>query len=236
MAKTLVTVEEEFFPGGGHFEYTLQALRSNFVNGNPAYEVIEVREGPKEEFKIAPTLGALPSIEVVLRIPGLHLRNPATGKALLNLERFKAIFLSWPMMEAYWKGFAQYVADSIPADSPEVELKEHFGKLSGAPSTLPPRADLVVFYRQTLRQLKAVKKWVAGWDKSNRRSKGDRNRQLLEYLQETGWWWSTLAAVDGVPLEDVVLGAPREVAKALLARWYSVSEDAVHSRMFRRGR
>jgi hypothetical protein len=229
MTKTLATLINEIFPDGRIYEYYLQRLRLVLSTKARPLEVKEIRDIPLPEKP-----DGFPSIEVVIRIQGLTLNNPVTGRPMLPGAKFKAYFESWPMQEDFLVWFGQYIGESIPADSPEASLKKRFETIKeGRPSCLPPRADLLLVYSKLVRQLQTVKDWLRARPIGNRgRTQADQKTFLKEAPQDS-FWWLYLVERGDLSLEQIETNTPKSTAVSVLCLHYGVEEDAIRSRLFR---
>jgi len=210
------------------FEYVLQRLRLVSSSKTPLIEVAELRDLPEADDR-----DYFPSIEVKLRIRGLKLKDPVTAKSLMSETRLKKYFEGEPMQKSFLRWFAKYIADRIPPESPEIRLKKKFGTFQeGLPGKLPPRADLKLMYELIFRQLNAVKAFLRKQPTRNRRELSEQDPQFLSEARTFSWWRHvehgeiTLGQIEQIPAKSVAL-------QFLMLR-YSVEEEALKSRLFRR--
>jgi hypothetical protein len=243
MNSNKASISEEFFPDGRYFEYYLQKIRVILADETPIFEVVEVREGPEAKSTLAPNLGPLPSVEVVTRLPGLRLRNPATGQLLISRRRISEIFESPPIQKLVLKGIAQYISESIPTESPEAGLRRKFQSVGeGAPGRLPPRADLKLIYERLVQQVGIAKKILCalphrrhqGFDESDAKRFYEAMEKLYCDLHTGRWAWLGLIASHKLDLEQLAKGSPQATAILILQERYAVEGESLRSRLFRK--
>jgi hypothetical protein len=195
----------------------------------PILEVKEIRDVPRPD-----KAEGFPSIEVVIRIAGLTLTNPVNGNPLLSRERFKEYFESWPVQRGVLLWLGRYIADCIPANSPEVRLKRKFRTVGqGRPSALPPRADMRFRYDQLVRQLGAVQKWLRSRHKGTREFTEKDREGLLNEAPRDSFWWLYLVERRDLTLPQIEDNTPQSTALLILTLHFHTQEDAIRSRLFR---
>lgn len=223
-----ISAIDALFPNRAIFEYLLQRLRLVCSSKTRVIEVADIRDLPESDDR-----DQFPSIEVKLRIRGLKLKNPVTAKSQISETRLKEYFEGDPMQKSFLRWFARYIAESIPPTSPEIRLKRKLGTLQeGRPGKLPPRADLKLMYELAVRQLSAVKDFLWKHPTRNRRELSHQDRQFLEEAS-TFFWWRHVEH-DEITLDDIENSSAKSTALQLLMLRYSVEEDALKSRLFRR--
>ena len=228
-AGKLPTITDEIFPGRRYYEYFLQRLRSVLSHKTPVLKVMQIRDAPKPE-----TPEGFPSIEVLISIPGFTLSNPVTGQPLLSQKRFKEFFESWPVQEQFLTWLGRYIADSIPANSPELKLKRKFRSVNvGRTSSLPPRADLQLRYQKLVRQFRTVRTWLRSPSIRNRGLTDDDKRILRSNATPDSCWWLYMVENGDLSLVQIEEGSPESTALLVLSGHYAISEDAIRSRLFR---
>jgi hypothetical protein len=228
--KTL-SISEAFFPDDRRYEYYLQRLRTVLADQTRAMSVVEIRDAPDS---LDPN--ELPSVEVVIRIAGLKLRNPATGRPLMSEEWLREHFQAWPSQEAFWLALADYLAKSIPENHPEAGLRSKFKEVkSGSPGNLPARADLFVSYQQLSGQLTAAKRWLVARQKRGHKGFSSHDRtEFINLARDAGFSWIEYVRKNDLSLEQIKNWTPKQVAKEILALKYRVDVETIRDRLVRR--
>jgi hypothetical protein len=185
------------------YEYFIQRLRLILSSKTHFFEVSEMVDLPtncdRDQF---------PCIEVKIRLRGMWLKHPITGKPILSEARIKDCVEGWPMQELFIQRFANYLADTIPAGSSAENLRSQFKTLrEGRLGKLPPKADLHLMYRLAV------------------------DHHFLEKVTKYFWW-------SYVERGDLTLGmiedmTPRSMALQALMLRYDVEEEALSSRLYR---
>jgi hypothetical protein len=226
MTKNLLTAM--FFPDGRIYEYYLQRLRLVASQQVRVLQVHEIRDVPD-------SLGELPCIEVLIRIPGLKIHNPVTGRQMLSTDWLKSHFEGQPSQKSFLDALAEYLAASISADHPEADLKPKFKDYrDGAPGVLPARADLYWWRDELIRHLVAAKKWLRGLQRANQDfTKKDR----IDFLKEIShpiFWWAKYVQEGRITLEQIARHSPKTTAMEILALKFDMSYEAIKSRLSRK--
>jgi hypothetical protein len=230
MNRELPTFIDEVFSDRRFFEYYLQRLRSVVANRVRALRVVGIRDVPDP-----PDGAELPAIEVVIRIAGLKLRNPATSRPLISSEWLRQHFEAWPGQESYWLALADYIAASIPPTHSEARLRKKFQQIkSGSPGNLPARADLLVWYEQLIGHIKAAKKWLGEQPRAYQGFSAMDKQNFLNAASNPVFWWVRDVEENRISLEQIFEDAPRSTAKHILALKFGVQAETIHSRLFRR--
>ena len=228
MTKNLLTAREAFFPGGRIYEYFLQRLRlvaSENARVLQVHEIRDIRDSP----------GGLPCIEVVLRIPGLKIHNPVTGKPMLSTDWLKRHFEGPVSQQAYLNAFAEYVAESIPTDHPEARLKPKFKHYrDGVPGDLPARADLYVWRDQLVGHLTAAKKWLRGRKRLHQGFGEKDQAAFLKSISHPMFWWAKYVKQGQITLDMIASKSPKHNAKYILALKYDKSYETIRLRLSRK--
>ena len=228
MANKMPTLTDIVFPDQAFYEHFLQRLRIVMAHKTPVLRVSEIREGPKPK-----SAGEFPSVEVVVQIQGLKLKNPVTGQPLLSEQRLKEYFERWSSQEGFLLWLSEYVADSIPPHSLDARLKKKFLAIkTGRPGRLPTRSDLKVFHDGVVHHLKAVRQWLQ--ERKGRYSSKQDIRDFLAVADPNIFWWAYLVRNGKISLDQIAEGTAENMAKVILAEHWEVSEESVRSRLFRK--
>lgn len=227
MENTVQTPMEAFFPDGRIYEYFLQRLRLVASQQTLVLQVRDIHD-------VSDTGTDLPCIEVVLRIPGLKIHNPVTGKPMLSTDWIRNHFEGRPSQKAFQDSYAEYFEISIPADHPEANLKPKFKHYrDGAPGDLPTRADLYVSREGLIQHLTAARKWLRMLQRPKQEfSKEDRTAFLNE-ISHPMFWWAKYVQEGSVTLTQIARHSPRATAIEILALTFGKSVEAIEYR-FRR--
>jgi hypothetical protein len=226
-------VMEKLFPEDSLYEYLYQraklVLAAVSKGETQILTVVEMRDCPHPLQNVED----VPYIEVVIRILGLHLTIPLTGKAAVSRERLKAFFESVDLQRAFVRWLAREIDNSIPPGHPQARLKAKFKKLSvGRPGKLPPKQDLLLYYDELIEQVTSVKEWL-GRQSQRSGTYDDRKRHCLQESPVKDFRWNDLLAKDELSLGDLEQQSPKNTAISILAMTYRTSEDNIESRLFR---
>jgi hypothetical protein len=209
------------------YQYILQRLRWVFQNQKPFFEVVEIVDLPFDS-------KGTPAIAINLKIAGMRLDNPVTGKAMLSKAKLQDCLDGWPVQELLWRRFAQYLGDTIPASSSAAKLKKKFETAhEGQPGKLPPTADLRLIYETLTKQLNAVRDYLRKQPPNIPRTLKHLNQQFLNEVQERCPWWDHVQNGD-IPLRMIETRTPNAVAFLVLSLRYGVEEEALKSRLYRK--
>jgi hypothetical protein len=139
------------------------------------------------------------------------------------------------MQRAFISFACEWVSATISNDPELQTLKPKLANVAdGRPSSLPPTADLRLVYYELMRQLQIARQKIA--EIRGRRSITD-DTLLSDFLTwaPSEMRWVHLLRTGKLPLEAIISGSVEAASKSILALSVEVSEDAVHSRLFRRG-
>jgi hypothetical protein len=210
------------------YEYYVQKLRENVSNKKGPFEVAGMVDLPTECDR-----DQYPCIELRIRLRGMWLKHPITGKPMLSEMRVKDCFEGWPMQELFLMRFAKYLADTIPPGSPAENLKKHFETLQeGRSSKLPPRADLHLFYELARQQLTDVRAWLRNHPTRSARVVSELDPQFLSKVTKF-FWWPYVERGD-ITLEMIESKTPSDLALQVVMWRYDAGEEAINSRLHRR--
>jgi hypothetical protein len=210
------------------YQYFLQRLRFVFSKRIPILEVVDMIDLPET----ADPEG-FPSVGINLRVRGIRLNNPVTGKPMLSKARIQECLEGWPMQELFWKRFAKYLADTIPQSSNAAKLKAKFETIQeGRVSSLPPTADLRLTYETVLQEVSAVRSYLRKHPTWSRRDLKQQDPQFLSEAKQFSWW--VYVQRGDITLEMIETNTPGSTALQVLMLLYGVDEEALRSRLHRR--
>ncbi len=227
MDNNVQTPMEAFFPDRRIYEYFLQRLRLVASKQTRTLRVHDIRDVPD-------ATDDLPCIEVVLRIPGLKIYNPATGKQMISTDWLRKHFQGPVSQQGYLNALAEYLDESIPIGDPEAHLKPKFKHVrDGAPGHLPARADLYVWHDELVRHLVAAKKWLRRRKQLHQGFSEEDQAAFLEAISHPIFWWAKYVKQGHMTVEQIARYSPKATAIEILALKFGVSLEAIKSR-FRR--
>jgi hypothetical protein len=226
--KTALTPAEAFFPGGRIYEYLLQRLRLVASQKTRVLRVHDIRDVPD-------AMDDFPCIEVVLRISGLKIYNPATGKQMISTDWLRKHFEGPASQQAYLKAFAEYLAESIPTGHPEAHLKPKFKHFrDGEPGDLPAGGDLYVWHDHLVLHLAGAKKWLRGRKRLKQGFGEEDQAAFLEVISDPMFWWAKYVKQGQITLDMIASKSPQHNAKHILALKYDKSYETIRLRLSRR--
>ncbi len=225
--KNVKTPMETFFPEGHIYEHFLQRLRLVASQQVPVLRVHDIRDVPD-------SVDELPCIEVVIRIPGLKIYNPANRGQMISTDWLKKNFDGPASQKALLDAFADYLAASIPADHPEAHLKPKFKHYrDGAPGDLPTAADLSVWRDELVQHLVAAKKWLRRLHRPNQEFTKEDRSVFLKEISRHMFWWAKYVRDGQITLSQIARQSPKSVAMEILALKYGKkSDEAIKSRLY----
>ena len=195
------TPMEVFFPDGRIYEFLLQRLRLVASEKGRVLRVDKIQDAPHLSTDV-------PKIEVTIRIPGLKITNPVTGKPMMLTAWLKQYFEGEHSQKGFLDAIAEYLGESIPVDHPEAHLKRKFEQYrDGAPGDLPPRATLYAWKEALVQQLAASRDWLRNLKRPKQEfNKRDREAFLKEI--ELRFWWATYVRRGEITLRDIARQSP----------------------------
>lgn len=228
MARISTVTTALFPPGRRFYEFYLQRLRFVLANRISAIKVLTIQEARE-------SLGEWPSVQVVLSIAGLKLKNPVTDQPLISTDWMRQHFEDWLSQKAFWQSFAEHIGTTIPDGHPEELLRKKFKQVAScSPGNLPARADLWVEYQELVRDLKVARKFLATQPRQCEGFREVDKQQFLKTASHPHFWWARYVTSDEVSLEQIAKGSPESTAKSILALKHKVKDETVRDRLFRR--
>ena len=218
------TPAEAFFPDNRRYEYFLQRLRLVASDKIPILRVEDIRDVPNSP-------DGVPEIEVLIRIPGLKINNPVTGKRMILTDWIKKYFEGEYSQKGYLDAMARYLERSIPVEHLEANLKPKFAHYrDGTPSDLPPRAALFTWLKSVAHQVAVARDWLRGLKRPKQEfNKQDRENFLKQV--EPRFWWAKYVHEGRIALPDIAKRSPRTTAIDVLALKFKKGTDAIKARL-----
>lgn len=232
MTKNKRNLKELYFPTDlkDRYEYVLQRFKKVLADEIQILKVTAIRRGPEPR-----SVNEFPSTEVVIQLVGIPFEYPTTRKPVVPSRVLKSFFEGRTMQRAFLKRLGGYVATGISREGRLAKLKKKLQDVTaGRPSRLPARLDLLLLYWELVEELKVAKKWLRERHKGRQRIDELATRNFVETSPVKGRWWIDLVAREEIALAQILRLTPQIIAKLILAKKLGVSEEAVHSRLFRK--
>jgi len=229
MARNTQTPMEVFFPDGRIYEYYLQRSRLVASEKTPVLRVHDIRDA-------LDSVDELPCIEVALRIPGLKIYNPVTGKLMILTDWLRSHFEGQDSQKGFLDAQTRYLGESIPTNHPEASLKPKFKHYrDGAPGDLPARPVLWVWYDELVRHLVDARKWLRTLKSPMQEFSAEDRAAFLKEISHPMFWWAQYIHKRRITLTQIARHSPRTTAMEILAEKFGKSIEAIKSRLRKEG-